>query len=84
MRAREPKRAALPRGVYYMPWRDSDGQLVLMAIDSNNRRVAEMSVPHARQDIGIVDQLWDRLEAEDPEPQAIDERKPRPKLTLLK
>lgn len=56
------------RGVFVSPWSGEQGELILVAVDSSGRRIAERLVPFGVNQLGISDELWELLEARDPEP----------------
>lgn len=56
------------RGVYYLPWTGTNGELYLTAVDRRGRRILEATVyPGADPDAAEL-ALWDLLDREDPEP----------------
>ena len=57
-----------PRGVYKACWRGVDGEIVLVAIASDHRKVCELTVPHGADRLEYADRAWQMLEAVDPEP----------------
>jgi hypothetical protein len=56
------------RGVYYLPWTGTDGEVYLAAIDRYGKRIFEATV-YAGQDADAAElALWELLEQKDPPP----------------
>jgi hypothetical protein len=58
----------LVRGVWLAPWFGDHGELVLVAITSDHRKLEELTIPLGADHVRAADELWDRLEAMDPVP----------------
>lgn len=58
------------RGVFAAPWMGENGEILLVAVTSDGRRIAERSVAFGESAHSIADELWDLLEAADPDRRA--------------
>lgn len=56
----------LPRGVAIAPWVGSNGEVVLVAVDSHGRKFSEVSVPPGENRLCVEDALQASLDANDP------------------
>lgn len=57
------------RGVWIAPWVGKNGELVLLAITSDNRLVGEpLEVPVGSSHILAADAMWERIERANPIP----------------
>jgi hypothetical protein len=62
-------RAAHERGVYVAPWIGPNGETVLIAISRAGHLVGDpLTIPIGGNHVGSGDDMWDRLEADDPVP----------------
>lgn len=64
---RPPIGTRCPRGVWELPLANEAGERLAVAVDSHNRRVAELPF-NERTEAGVRDRLWGMLEAADPVP----------------
>lgn len=56
-----------PRGLYIAPWCGPDGELVLLAMQSNRRLAAPpLQIPHGADSVGMAEGLQRTLEEADP------------------
>lgn len=56
------------RGVYYLPWLGSEGEIYLAGVNRWGRRVLEATV-YPGKDVRAAElALWEMLDREDPEP----------------
>jgi hypothetical protein len=55
-----------PRGVFKAPWRERHGEVVLTAVDSGGRRVAEVVVPLDGDVAAETAELYQLLDRRDP------------------
>lgn len=68
-----PHRVATPgkplkRGIYVMPCMGETAPIVLFAVRSNGVMLGDLiPVPFGSNSVQIAEDLWDRLEAEDPD-----------------
>jgi hypothetical protein len=58
------------RGVFVAPWTGENGEIILVAVTCDRRRIAERLVPFGAAAHAIADELWDLLEAADPDRRA--------------
>ena len=56
------------RGVWIAPWLGENGEMILVSVRRDRRRIEERPIPTGSNSIAISDAMWDRLEAEDPMP----------------
>ena len=72
-------RSLLDRGVWRAPWNAPNGEVALLAVTSTGQLLTgvPVTVPLGADPIAAADDLWDRLEAEDPP-------RVRPQLTLVR
>jgi hypothetical protein len=56
------------RGVYRQPFLGPNGEMVLIAITSEHKRLEEVLVSIDDNPFDASDQLWDRLDKADPAP----------------
>ncbi len=54
------------RGVWMAPYLDAHGQRVMVAVDSQGRKVAELSLTDPERRLSVADQLWGLLDTADP------------------
>jgi hypothetical protein len=59
----------LSRGIYVMPCMGATAPIILFAVRSNGVMLGELvPVPFGSNSVAIADELWERLEREDPDP----------------
>lgn len=54
------------RGVWIAPWLGDAGEMILVSVRHDRRRVEERPIPPGSNSIDIGDEMWDRLDREDP------------------
>lgn len=59
------------RGVFVAPWMGENGEIILVAVTSDGRRIAERLVPFGVSGHLIADELWELLDAVDPDRRAV-------------
>lgn len=59
----------IERGVFVAPWLGPNGETVLIAISRAGRLAGEpLTIPVGGNHVELGDAMWDRLDADDPEP----------------
>lgn len=58
----------LGRGVFVTPWCGPNGEIILVAVTSRNRKVDEITIPIGASHADASDALWQRLEEAEPFP----------------
>jgi hypothetical protein len=62
----------LSRGVWVEAYMGEQGEIVLVAVRANGRRLCpEVTIRPGEDSAAIAEALWDRLEAEDPDRRSI-------------
>lgn len=56
------------RGLYYLPWRGTRGELFIAAINRHGQRVLEATVYTQEDRAAVEATLWEILDREDPQP----------------
>lgn len=56
------------RGVWVAPWMGPNGELILVAVRRDDRRVAERVLSAGDDHVKASDELWAAIEREDPLP----------------
>lgn len=62
--------AGVGRGVWLAPWQGPNGEMILVAVSGQRRRIAEHEVPIGANHVDAAERLLDRLDLEDPDPRS--------------
>jgi hypothetical protein len=58
------------RGVWLAPWQGPNGEMILVAVTAQRRRLDEYVVPIGANHVDAAERLLDRLDLADPDPRS--------------
>ena len=60
--------AGVERGVWIAPWLGANGETILVAVRRDGRELAQRPLNPDDDHLRASDELWERLDADDPQP----------------